>query len=129
KALQTLDIESNYELIKELEPYVSSKLSSFPDFTQAVRDAIQQHLPELQSHTEEIILYMSQYFGITDGQMPYSEQFGETTLTELAPNQPPIVNAGLDQIIGLVGPSNPADLEAVVIDDRLEKAEAIFVTW
>lgn len=129
KALQTLDIESNYELIKQLEPYVSNRLGSFPEFTEAVRETIRQNLPELQPHTQEVILYMSQYFGITDGQMPDGEQFGESTLTELAPNQPPIVNAGLDQIIGLDGSSVAADLEAAVIDDRLEKAEAIFVTW
>lgn len=129
KALQTLDIESNYELIKQLEPYVSSKLGSFAEFAEAVRQTIERDLPELQPHAAEVIQYMSQYFGIVDGQMPDGEQFGETTLSELAPNQPPIVNAGLDQIIGLDGASVAADLEAVVIDDRLEKAEAIFVSW
>lgn len=129
KALQTLDIESNYELIKQLEPYVSNRLGSFPEFSDAVRDTIRENLPELQPHTQEVIQYMSLYFGITGNQMPEGEQFGEITLTELAPNQPPLVNAGLDQIIGLDGTSVVADLEAAVIDDRLEKAEAIFATW
>jgi len=129
KALQTLDIESNYELIRQLEPYVSNKLGSFPEFTEAVRETIRQNLPELQPHTEEVIQYMSLYFGITGNLMPNGEQFGEATLSEFAPNQAPIVNAGLDQIIGLDGAFVDADLEAAVIDDRLEKAEAIFVTW
>jgi len=129
KSLQTLDIESNYELIKQLEPYVANKLGSFPEFADAVRDTIRQNLPELQPHTEEVIRYMSAYLGITGEQGADGEQFGDTTLAELAPNQPPIVNAGLDQTIGLDGASVDADLEAAVIDDRLEKAEAIFVTW
>ncbi|MGH7451148.1 MAG: PKD domain-containing protein, partial [bacterium] len=66
-----------------------------------------------------------------DGQMPSAgdDKFGESSLFELAPNQPPIVNAGLDQTIGLDGASTSADLDASVIDDRLQKAEAIFVTW
>ncbi|MBK9335254.1 MAG: hypothetical protein IPM98_01200 [Lewinellaceae bacterium] len=129
KALQTLDIESNYELIKQLEPYVANKLGSFPEFADAVRETIRQNLPELQPHTEEVIRYMSMYLGITGEQGAGGEQFGDTSLAELAPNQPPIVNAGLDQTIGLDGASVDADLEAVVIDDRLEKPEAIFVTW
>ncbi|MEQ1747426.1 MAG: LamG-like jellyroll fold domain-containing protein, partial [Saprospiraceae bacterium] len=129
KALQTLDIESNYELIKQLEPYVSSKLGSFPEFADAVRDTIRQNLPELQPHTAEVIQYLNMYFGITGEGGDNGEQFGDTTLSELAPNQPPIVNAGSDQTIGLDGASVAADLEAAVIDDRLEKAEAIFVTW
>ncbi|MCG3119888.1 MAG: hypothetical protein ALAOOOJD_02441 [bacterium] len=131
KTLQTLDIDSNYELIKQLEPYVSNKLTSFADFADAVRETIKQNLPELQPHEEEVIKYMSLYFGIADGQMPATEddRFGESSLLELAPNQPPIVNAGLDQIIGLDGASTSADLDASVIDDRLQKAAAIFVTW
>lgn len=131
KTLQTLDIDSNYELIKQLEPYVSNKLTSFADFADAVRETIKQNLPELQPHTEEVIKYMSLYFGIADGQMPAAEddRFGEASLLELAPNQPPIVNAGLDQIIGLDGATTFADLDAGVIDDRLQKAAAIFVTW
>jgi hypothetical protein len=131
KTLQTLDIDSNYELIKQLEPYVSNKLTSFADFADAVRETIEQNLPELQPHTEEVIKYMSLYFGIADGQMLSAgdDKFGESSLFELAPNQPPIVNAGLDQTIGLDGASTFADLDASVIDDRLQKAEAIFVTW
>lgn len=129
KALLALDIESNYELIKQLEPYVGNKLGSFPAFADAVRDTIRQNLPELQPHTEEIIRYMSMYYGITGDQTSSEDQFGDTTLSELAPNQPPIVNAGPDQTIGLDGAIADADLEAAVIDDRLEKAEAIFVRW
>jgi hypothetical protein len=131
KTLQALDIDSNYELIKQLEPYVSNKLSSYADFTDAVRETIKLNLPELQPHTEEIIKYMSLYFGIADGQTPASgdDRFGESTFVELPPNQPPIVHAGLDQTIGLDGPMTTADLDASVIDDRLQKAEAIFVTW
>lgn len=129
KTLQTLNLESNYELIKALEPYVRPKLGSFTDFTEAVRDTLRLNLPELQPHASEIIGYMSQYFGISAEAANNSSQFGETTLAELAPNQPPIVHAGADQTIGLDGASVDTDLEASVVDDRLEKTEAIFVTW
>jgi len=134
KSLQALDIDSNYELIKQLEPYVSNKRSSYAEFADAVRETIKLNLPELQPHTGDVIKYIGQYFGIfgiADGQMPASrdDRFGESTFVELPPNQPPIVHAGLDQTIGLDGPMTTADLDASVIDDRLQKAEAIFVTW
>ncbi|MBK8195861.1 MAG: hypothetical protein IPK76_22645 [Lewinellaceae bacterium] len=73
---------------------------------------------------------MTLYYGIPEGLSDSGgDRFGEETLAELAPNQPPIVNAGADQTVGLDGPSVSAELDATVIDDRLEKTEALFVTW
>lgn len=131
KTLQTLDIDSNYELIKQLEPFVANKLTSYVEFTDAIRDAIRLYLPELQPHEQAVIQYMSLYFGIVDGQdlTLDDDQFGQASLRDRAVNQPPIVNAGTDQIIGLDDTSTFIELEGSVIDDRLEKSEAIFVTW
>lgn len=131
KAMQTLEIDSNYELIKQLEPFVINKLTSYKDFTDAIREAIQLYLPELQPHTQSVIQYMSLYFGIADGQdlTLNDDQFGQASLRDRTLNQPPIVNAGADQIIGLEGTSISIDLEGSVIDDRLEQSEALFLTW
>ncbi len=130
RALQTLDIDSNYELIKQLEPYIVNQLTSYPDFTAAVRRTIDQNLPELKPHTEEVIKYMSLYFGISPTQMPASTAAEDDPVDAIAPaNQPPLVTAGPDQVLGLNGSIVETMLEAVVVDDRLERSEAIFVTW
>ncbi|BAY67087.1 hypothetical protein NIES22_72310 (plasmid) [Calothrix brevissima NIES-22] len=131
KTLQTLDIDSNYELIKQLEPFVANKLTSYVEFTDAIRDTIRLYFPELQPHEQAVMQYMSLYFGIVDGQDQTLDdaQFGQASLRDRPLNQPPIVNAGTDQIIGLDDSSTSIELEGSVIDDRLEKSSAIFVTW
>ncbi len=64
KALIDLDIASNWELIKTLEPFVKNKISV--DFNDAVSSAIATYLPELKPHTAAIIQYMRQYFQVTE---------------------------------------------------------------
>lgn len=133
KTLLTLDIDSNYELIRQLEPFVRDKLASPAEFAKAIEDTIRVYLPELQPHLFEIKQYMSLYFGVADGMVLSSEDgdaFGQVSLADRVPNQPPLVNAGPDQVVGRRGGA-PAivELEGTVIDDRLDKAEAIFVTW
>jgi hypothetical protein len=127
KTLQTLDIDSNYELIRQLEPFVRDKLASPAGFAKAIEDTIRVYLPELQPHLFEIKQYMALYFGVADGMD--GDAFGQGWLAERVPNQPPIVNAGEDQTVGLDGTEVKIDLEGTVIDDRLEQVEAIFVTW
>jgi len=63
---RALNIESNWQLIKTLEPFVKSKTDSFVQLADAVRDALEQHLPELQPHSEEIIEYMAQYYNLPE---------------------------------------------------------------
>jgi hypothetical protein len=128
KTLQTLDIDSNYELIRQLEPFVSNNLTSYPEFTKAIREAIKLYLPELQPHIQEIIQYMSLYFGLVDPQELAGQNAGEIEVARTI-NQPPIVNAGVDQTIGLDGSSTTATLDGIAVDDRIEKSEALFVTW
>lgn len=127
KALQTLDIDSNYELIRQLEPFVSTSLTSYPEFTKAIREAIKLYLPELQPHTQEIIRYMSLYYGIVDTQDLAGAEDGVDAPRTI--NQPPIVNAGVDQTIGLDGANVTVTLDGTAIDDRIQKPEALFVTW
>ncbi len=67
RALKAADINSNYELIKKLEPYVKDKVDDgYAAFTDAVRDALRDHLPELQDAEAEIIAYMCLYFQVFD---------------------------------------------------------------
>ena len=61
--MQTLDIDSNYELIKKLEHYVANHLSSYAEFSRAVDDALQRYLPELVSYSDPIKHFMALYFG------------------------------------------------------------------
>ncbi len=67
RTLQTLDIDSNYELIKQLEPYVRDHLDNFGDFCDAVDDTIEKYLPELKPHEKEVKAYLSLYYGIDEG--------------------------------------------------------------
>ncbi len=139
KSLQTLDIDSNFELIKQLEPFVGDKLASPADFSAAVDDALARFLPELEPHAKEIKTYLINYFGLAeamtqDGTTAPDDPFGQASLLERAPNQPPVVNAGNDLTedlaLRLNGDAVRLKLtEAVVIDDRLNRADSLFVTW
>lgn len=139
KSLQTLDIDSNFELIKQLEPFVGDKLASPADFSAAVDDALARFLPELEPHAKEIKTYLINYFGLAeamtqDGTTAPDDPFGQASLLERAPNQPPVVNAGNDLTedlaLRLNGDAVRLKLtEAVVIDDRLNRADSLFITW
>lgn len=135
KTLQTLDIDSNYELIKQLEPYVRDHLADFADFSTAVDDALKSCLPELIPHRREIKGYLSLYYGIDEGYQPESqvEGFGEGPESRPAPNKPPTVKAGQYPVpLLLTGNSivwSPDPKQTTVRDDRVVKVEDLFLTW
>lgn len=64
--LRSANISSNYELIKQLEPYVAGRTASMAEFDEAVRTAVSARLPELSGSLPDIIRYMQLYFGILD---------------------------------------------------------------
>jgi hypothetical protein len=64
KTMKALEIDSNYELIKRLEPYVANRLDSYAEFSRAVDEALQRTLPELVSYAGEIKRFLSLYFGV-----------------------------------------------------------------
>ncbi|MGD1701697.1 LamG-like jellyroll fold domain-containing protein [Dapis sp. BLCC M229] len=66
KDARALNIDSNWQLIKTLEPFVKNKTDNFVQFADAVRDALEEYLPELQPHSPEIIAYMAQYYGLSE---------------------------------------------------------------
>ena len=135
KTLQTLDIDSNYELIKQLEPYVRDHLTDFAEFTQAIDNALETYLPELRSHKKEIYAYLSLYYGIEEGYLPDPrvEGFDDGSEFEPLPNKPPKVKAGrYPEVLLLEDGSvswDPDKLNSTVRDDRIEKTEDLFLTW
>lgn len=67
KAIRAANIESNWELIKKLEPFVQTKTQDFVTFADAVRSAIATYFPELQGHEEAVLQYLALYFGLNAG--------------------------------------------------------------
>ncbi len=65
KAMRAENIDSNYELIKRLEPYVRPAATSSAALATATRDTLAAQLPELLPHSAEIITYLGRYFGMT----------------------------------------------------------------
>jgi len=66
KALRAAHIESNYELIKKLEPFVKNQTQDASIFADAVRKTLKTYLPELQPHEQDIIKYTALYFGVEE---------------------------------------------------------------
>ncbi|MFI1004293.1 LamG-like jellyroll fold domain-containing protein [Streptomyces galbus] len=64
KAMRAENIDSNYELIRRLEPYVRPAATSTAALATATREALAAHLPELVPHAIEIIDYLTRYFGM-----------------------------------------------------------------
>ncbi|WFB05649.1 hypothetical protein LRS74_00430 [Streptomyces sp. LX-29] len=64
RAMRQLDVESNYELVRRLDPYVKGSATSLPELTAAVRTTLATHLPELSPHAAEVTGFLAQYYGV-----------------------------------------------------------------
>ncbi|MEU3064605.1 LamG domain-containing protein [Streptomyces subrutilus] len=64
KALVEADISSNYELVRQLEPYVSRAAVGTGDLALQVKEALEAHLPDLTDHAKEITGFFADYYGI-----------------------------------------------------------------
>jgi hypothetical protein len=64
KNMKAANIESNWQLIKKLEPFVSGKTANFVEFSDAIHKAIKTYFPELTANVEEIIQYLSAYYQV-----------------------------------------------------------------
>ncbi|MFK0258646.1 LamG-like jellyroll fold domain-containing protein [Streptomyces sp. NPDC090445] len=62
--MRALDLDSNYELVRRLDPYVKAAATGRTELAGAVRTALGAHLPELQPHAEEVIAFLAQYYGV-----------------------------------------------------------------
>lgn len=128
--MRELNIDSNFELIKRLEPFVIDKVDDFGAFSQAVDEAIATFLPELQPHAAAIKQFLLLFYGLTaeTGLSDSDAVAGLLGTGDRAPNQAPTVRAGRDQTLQLVDETAQLLLQGAVADDRLEP-EAVFVTW
>ncbi|MFH8786666.1 LamG-like jellyroll fold domain-containing protein [Streptomyces roseoverticillatus] len=64
KAMRQLDVESNYELVRRLDPYVKGAATGLQELSEAVRAALATHLPELSPHAEHVTGFLAQYYGV-----------------------------------------------------------------
>ncbi|MFI1170059.1 LamG-like jellyroll fold domain-containing protein [Streptomyces melanogenes] len=64
RAMRQLDVESNYELVRRLDPYVKSAATGRAELATAVHSALAAHLPELVAHGEEVTEFLAQYYGV-----------------------------------------------------------------
>lgn len=66
QAMQAESLESNWQLVKKLDPIVRSKIGDLRQFKLAVANAIQKYVPELVPHTKEVTEFMKLYYGIIE---------------------------------------------------------------
>ncbi|ARF53258.1 hypothetical protein B1H19_02945 [Streptomyces gilvosporeus] len=66
RTMRELDLDSNYELVRRLDPYVRAAATGRTELTGAVRTALGTYLPELQPHAEDVIAFLAQYYGVED---------------------------------------------------------------
>src|SRR5664279_4386552 len=66
QALASLNIASNYELIRTLEPFVRGRTANYHDFVAAARNAITTYLPDLLPHIDDILAFLVLYYGVGD---------------------------------------------------------------
>ncbi len=64
KKMKEANIESNWQLIKKLEPFVRNKTANFDEFSRAIRTAIATYLPEMGENVDDIIQYLSDYYQV-----------------------------------------------------------------
>ncbi len=62
KLMRAQNINSNWQLVKRLEPFVRDKTGDYLEFTDAVRKAVRRYMPALVPAEREIVQYMTQYF-------------------------------------------------------------------
>ena len=63
-ALKADNIDSNWQLIQKLDPFVRNHTQDSVAFSDAARKALDLYLPELKPHSIEIIRYLRLYYGI-----------------------------------------------------------------
>ncbi len=67
KKMKDLNIASNYELVRRLEPFVRDHTANFIQFKDAVKAAVEAYMPELSAEKElnQITLFLADYYGVS----------------------------------------------------------------
>ncbi|MEZ4712461.1 MAG: LamG-like jellyroll fold domain-containing protein [Caldilineaceae bacterium] len=127
RTLKALDIDSNYELIKLLEPFVINHLTNYADFANAIRATIKLYHPELQPHSAAIIQYMSLYYGITEDTLGQLDgALVEDDFSNDGAPMLPVVDAGPStQEIGV---GSKLELEGALRNSQ-QPLENLFIAW
>lgn len=64
RTMRELDLQSNYELVRRLDPYVKAAATGRTELADAVRSALATYLPELAAHAAEVTEFLAQYYGV-----------------------------------------------------------------
>ncbi|AUG82115.1 hypothetical protein CFP65_7541 [Kitasatospora sp. MMS16-BH015] len=64
QAMRSVDVGSNYELLRRLEPHVDPAVTDRDGLAEQVAAAIELELPGLSAHVETITEYFAAYYGI-----------------------------------------------------------------
>ncbi len=64
KNMKAANVESNWQLIQKLDPFVRNKTGNYLEFSEAIRKAIASYLPELAPNEVEVIEYLSAYYQV-----------------------------------------------------------------
>lgn len=66
KSMKDINIVSNYELIRRLDPFVRNNTGNFIELAEAVKLTVTTHLPQLASEQDlaKITLFMADYYGV-----------------------------------------------------------------
>ncbi|MBD2112833.1 MULTISPECIES: LamG domain-containing protein [Cyanophyceae] len=127
--LRELSIDSNFELIKRLDPFVADKVDDIGEFSRAIRETIATFLPELQPHVAAITEFMRLFYGVTEvTSLADSPELTALLEGDRSPNAAPVVRVGRSQTLHLEDEAVQTTLPGSVADDRLSP-EAVFVTW
>lgn len=131
RTMRQLDIDSNYELIKQFEPYVAGVLNDAAAFKARFAERLRA-LPALLDHEQEILSFLMEHFGVSSESTGSAEgaAFGEDSFRDTIANAPPAVAVlgGASRVLVLEGPPVDTELIAQVTDDRLAP-ENVFLSW
>ena len=61
--MQAESLESNWQLVKKLDPIVGSKTVDLRKFQPALANAIQKYAPELIPHAAQVTEFMKLHYG------------------------------------------------------------------
>jgi hypothetical protein len=64
KKMKAANVESNWQLIQKLDPFVRNKTGSFVEFSDAIRKAVQIQLPALLDNVEDVIEFLAAYYQV-----------------------------------------------------------------
>jgi hypothetical protein len=119
-AMRSVDIDSNYELVRILDPFVRDKANDYDVFVAGVTAAIEAYLPDLRTHTADIVSFLVGYYGVTGlGGQAVAEDLSGLSVP------PPAVDAGPPQAVATSG---VAVLSGTVLDETAP-AGSFAVLW